>query len=91
MTTTKSQNATPTQALFDQVKALNAEFVKNSRHASKVYLESFERAVDRALEIETRLAGLSQQEWLKEMIEGQGEVTREFASSYTSAVQSLVK
>ena len=38
-----------------------------------------------------QLAGLSQQEWLKSLIEAQVDITRELTGSYTSTARSLLK
>jgi hypothetical protein len=56
-----------------------------------VYLDSYDKAVDRAIEFELKFAGMTQQEWLKGLIETQAEFARELASSYTTTARSLLK
>jgi hypothetical protein len=92
MATTQSKNGTPPlEAAFEQVKDLNEQVLAASRKAGNLYVDSYEKAVDRALELELRFAGLTQQEWLKGMIEAQTDFTREIAKSYTSTARSLLK
>jgi hypothetical protein len=92
MSANQSKNGAPTMdAAFDQIKELNEQFVKSTRQATNLYLDSYEWAVDRTIDLEHRLAELSQQEWLKDVIEAQSEISRELAGSYTTAVRSLLK
>lgn len=92
MATTQSKNGTaPLEAAFEQVKDLNEQVLAAGRKAANLYVDSYEKTVDRALELELRFAGLTQQEWLKSMIEAQTDFTREVAKSYTSTARSLLK
>ena len=92
MATTQTKNGTPTfDQTFDQVKQLNEQVVKAVREAGNVYVDSYEKVVDRTIELELKAADLSQQEWLKNLIEAQADVTRELANSYTTAARNLLK
>ena len=92
MTANQAQNGAPTlETALKQVKELNDQLMKSARQAGQLYLESYEWAVDRTIDFEHRLADLSQQEWLKDVIDAQTEFTREFASSYATSVRSLLK
>jgi hypothetical protein len=92
MTSTQTKNgAPPVEAAFEQVKELNEQFVATARKAGTLYLDSYEKAVDRAVELELKLAGLTQQGWLKSVIEARADITREFTSSYATAARSLLK
>ncbi|HEY2436317.1 MAG TPA: hypothetical protein VGH93_03990 [Solirubrobacteraceae bacterium] len=92
MTTTQTKNgAPPIDAAFEQVKDLNEQFLRTARKAGNLYLDSYEKAVDRAVDLELSLAGLTQQEWLKNVIEAQADIAREVAGSYTAAARSLLK
>lgn len=92
MTTTQTKNgAPPVDAAFEQAKDLNEQFLRAARKAGNLYLDSYENAVGRAVDLELSLAGLTQQEWLKNVIEAQADITREVASSYTAAARSLLK
>ena len=46
-----------------------------ARKAGNLYLDTYEKAVDRTTELQLKLAGLTQQEWLKSLIEAQVDVT----------------
>lgn len=92
MTTAQTKNGTPPiDAAFEQVKELNEQFLAAARKAGKLYLDSYETAAERVVDLEVKLAGLSQQEWLKNVIEAQAEITREIATSYTATARSLLK
>lgn len=92
MTTTRTHNGTPTfDAAFEQLKEAGDQLSATARKASNLYLDSYEQAVDRTIELELRFAGLTQQQWLKDVIEAQAGFTRELTGSYTAAARSLLK
>lgn len=92
MPATQTKNgAPPVEAAFEQVKELNEQFLATARKAGNLYLDSYEKAVDRTVELELKLAGLSRQEWLKSVMEAQADITREITSSYATAARSLLK
>ncbi|MGI8571354.1 MAG: hypothetical protein ACR2L9_01770 [Solirubrobacteraceae bacterium] len=75
----------------DQVKELNDQFLTTARKAGDLYLDSYEKAVDRTVALELKLAGMTQQEWLRSIIEAQADLTREFAGSYATVARSFLK
>jgi hypothetical protein len=92
MATTQTKHATPPfEAAFEQVKDFNEQVMGTARKAGNLYLDSYEKAVDRAIDFEVKVAGMTEQEWLKSLIEMQVDFTRELTSSYTSAARSLLK
>jgi hypothetical protein len=91
MATTQTKNGASFDAAFEQFKDLNEQFLSATRKAGNLYLDSYEKAVDRAIELELKFAGLTQQEWLKSLIEAQVDITREVANSYTTTARSLLK
>lgn len=92
MATTHSKNGAPAiDAVFEQGKDLNEQWLAAARKAGNLYLDSYEKAVDRTIELELKVAGITQQEWLKNLIEAQADFTRELTSSYTSTARSLLK
>jgi hypothetical protein len=92
MATTQTNNGAPAfDAAFEQFKDLNEQVLAAARKAGNLYLDSYEKAVDRTIELELKVAGLTQQEWLKNLIEARADFAREFAGSYTSAARSLLK
>ncbi len=93
MTATQTRNgaATNVDAAYEQVKDFNEQWFTAARKAGTFYLDSYEKLVDRTLEIELRAAALTQQEWLKSLIEAQADFTRELMSSYTTAARGLLK
>lgn len=84
--------AAPTiDAAFEQVKDLNEQFLTAARKAGAVAVDSYEKAVHRAIDLEVKVAGLTQQEWIKNLIEAQAEFARELTESYTTTARSLLK
>jgi hypothetical protein len=92
MTTTQAKTGAPTvDAAFEQVKGLNEQWLGSARQAGTLYLDAYEKAVEQAIELELKVAGYTQQEWLKNLIQTQADFMREVASSYTSTARSLLK
>ena len=88
-TTTKTQY--PFEAPFDQFKGTSDQVLAAARKAGGVYIDSYEQAVDRALEIESRFASSAQPEWLKGLIESHVDVSRELTSAYVNSARSALK
>jgi DNA-binding ferritin-like protein len=91
MATTNTKHETTFDDMFDKATEAGDQFAAAARKIGHAYLDSYDKTVDRAIEAELRLAGHSQQEWLKSLIETQAEFTRELTSSYTGTVRSLLK
>jgi hypothetical protein len=90
--TTAQTTGTPTiDGAFEQAKELNGQLLDVARKLGNLYLDSYEKAVDRAIELERDVAGATQQEWLKDLIGAQAELTRELTESYTSTARGLLK
>jgi hypothetical protein len=91
MASTESKTGKPTiEMAFEQVKELNEQVLAAAREGGKVYVDSYERAVDRAIEFERRLAGTTRQEWLKSLIEAQADFARELTDSYTTMARAFL-
>jgi hypothetical protein len=85
-------NGIPTfDTAFEQVTDLNEQFLAAARKAGNLYLDSYEKAIDRAIEFELKFAGMTQQEWLKSLIEAQADLAREVTGTYTTTARSLLK
>jgi phage-related minor tail protein len=92
MATTQTKNSAQTfDATFEQVKDFNEQFLSAARRAGNLYVDSYEKAVDRAIDFERKVAGLTQQEWLKTLIDAQTDFAREVADSYATAARTLLK
>jgi hypothetical protein len=91
MSTTESKNGTPIEAAFEQATDLSEQFVVAARKAGNLYLDSYEKAVERAVKLELELAGLTKQEWLKTLIEAQADTARDVANAYTTTARTLLK
>ena len=92
MATTTPKTGVPSfDHAFEQVKDSNEQVWTAARKAGNLYLDSYEKAVDRTAELQLKLAGLTQQEWLKSLIEAQVDVSKELAATYTTTVRSFLK
>ncbi|MBV9334938.1 MAG: hypothetical protein JO243_03515 [Solirubrobacterales bacterium] len=92
MATTETKNGIPSlEAAFEQYRESGEQVLTAARKAGNLYLDSYEKAVNRATELQLKLAGLTQQEWLRSLIEAQVDITRELTGSYTTTARSLLK
>ena len=86
---------TDTQQLFEapfkQAKDANEQILTAARNAGALYIDSYEQAVDKALEFETRLATSAQPDWLRSMIEAHIDFSRELSGSYVKTARSVLK
>jgi hypothetical protein len=89
--TSTTKNGAPIDAAFSQVREASEQFLAAARKAGNLYLDSYESAVERTVELERKFASYSQQEWLRNLIDTQADLTHEFASSYTAAARTLLK
>ena len=91
-TTTSPKTGVPSfDEAFEQVKDANEQVWAAARKAGNLYLDSYEKAVDRTAELQLKFAGLTQQEWLKSLIEAQVDASKELVSSYTATARSFLK
>jgi hypothetical protein len=91
-TTTTPKTGVPSfDEAFEQVKDANEQVWAAARKAGNLYLDSYEKAVDRTAELQLKLAGFSQQEWLKSLIEAQVDVSKELVGTYTTTARSFLK
>ena len=78
-------------AAYDQVKDFNEQAWAAARKAGNLYLDSYEKTFDQTVELELKLAGLSQQDWLRNLIEAQVDFAREISNTYTTTARSLLR
>jgi hypothetical protein len=92
MATTATKTGIPTfDAAFDQYRESGEQVLGAARKAGNLYVDTYEKAVERTTELQLKLAGLTQQEWLKSLIEAQVDITRELTGSYATTARSLLK
>lgn len=85
MASTQARNGGPAvEAAFEQFKDSGEQLVEAARKAGNLYLDSYEKVVDRAVDFELKIAEMTQQEWLRSLIETQAKLARELTSSYTT-------
>jgi hypothetical protein len=92
MATNQTKTGAPYfDAALHQVQEASDQFLATARKAGNLYLDSYEKAVERTIKLELSLAEATQQEWLKSLIEAQADVARELTSSYTAAARTVLK
>jgi hypothetical protein len=92
MATTDTKTAIPSfETAFAQIRDINEQLLDVARKAGIQTLDSYEKAADRAIDLERKLAGVTKQEWLKGLIEAHAGVARELTDAYTSTARSLLK
>ena len=91
-TTHTTKNGAPSiEATFEQVKDQGEQFLTQAKKAGNLYVDGYEKAVDRAIELQLKIAGMTQQEWLKGLIEAQTDFARELSQTYTTTARNLLK
>ena len=88
-TTTNTQR--PFEAPFEQFKDANEQILAAARKAGALYVDSYERVVGRALDIESRYAATAQPEWVKSLIESHLDLSRELTSAYVNTARTALK
>jgi hypothetical protein len=92
MTSTQNETeATSSASPFDQLTAINEQFVAAARKAGISYLGTYEKAVGRAIDFELKIADASKQQWLKSLVEAQTGLARDLTTTYASTARSLLK
>jgi hypothetical protein len=92
MATTQTKTHNPSiDGVFERAGEAQEQFAAAARQAGNAYLDSYEKVVDRAIELELKLAGTTQQDWIKSIAETQADFARELASTYTSTARTLLK
>ena len=92
MATTQTKNTISSiDGVFERAGEVHEQFAAAARKAGSAYLDSYEKVVDRAIELELKLAGTTQQDWIKSIAETQAEFARELTNTYTSTARTLLK
>jgi hypothetical protein len=90
-TTTQQKTESFTSEPFMKFTEQGEEFLRGARKASAQYIDLYEKAAARSIELERKVANATQQEWLKSLIEGHVEFATELSSTCTSAARELLK
>ncbi len=92
MATTHTKNAVPPiESAFERANEAGDHLFAAARKAGNLYLDSYEKTVERAIELELKVAGVTQQEWLRNLIEAQTDFARELAGTYAATARTLLK
>jgi hypothetical protein len=85
MAQTQTKTGTPTfEKAFEQLREQSDQFMTAGRKAADLYLDAYEKAVDRTVDLELKLASATKQEWLQNVIEAQADISKELLASYRS-------
>jgi hypothetical protein len=89
--TESNQGAAFLESAFERATEASEQWFAATRKVGNQYLDSYEKAVDQAIELELKFVGATRQEWLQNLIEVQAEFARELTNSYTSTARTLLK
>ena len=78
------------EAGYEQYKQYSEQILDAARKAGVQSIDTYQKAVDRAVDVERKLAGATKQEWLKRLIDSHADMTHELTAAYTSAVRGLL-
>jgi hypothetical protein len=90
-TSTQTKTTPSLEGLFERTTDAQEQFVAAARKAGNAYLDTYEKAVDRAIELELRLVDSTRQEWLKSIVAAQTDFAREIAQTYAGTARTLLK
>lgn len=90
-TSTQTKTAPTLEGLFERTTDAQEQFVAAARKAGHAYLDSYEKAVDRAIELELRLVDSTRQDWLKSIVTAQTDFAREISQTYAGTARTLLK
>jgi len=92
MATTQTRTGIPTfEGALTQIRDFNEQMLDVARKAGVQTLDTYEKAADRAIDLERKLAGATKQEWLKSLIEAHADAASELTDAYTTSARSLLK
>jgi hypothetical protein len=91
MTTTQAKPEPTIEAIYSHIKDFNEQLTDAARKAGSQYVDSYAKAVDRAIDIERKVAGATKQEWVKSIIDAHADIASDITEAYTSSVRSLLK
>jgi hypothetical protein len=90
--TTQANGSIPQfDAAFEQMMKFNEQFAAMARKAGNLYIDAYERAADRAIDLESKAADLAQQEWLETLLRAHTDVARELTASCASTARTLLR
>lgn len=91
-TATDTKKATQSfDTAFEQMREAGDQAFANARKLGNQYLDLYEQQADRAIDLERKLAGSTQQEWMSSMITAHADLARELTDTYTSTARGLLK
>ena len=92
MATQTSTKTPPTaEAAFEQIKEVNESMLEAAKKAAIQSLDTYEKAVDRVIDLERKLGDATKQDWLKTMVEAQAEITKDLTHAYATTVRGILK
>ncbi len=88
MASTETKTQAPSfEGAFEQLREQGEQFFTTSRKAANLYLDAYEKAVDRTVDLEVKFANVTKQEWLHNVIEAQADIAHELVASYRTLLK----
>ena len=73
-----------------QAEQLGEQVLSAARKAGNWSLDSYEQAVDGVVNLQHKLVDLTGQDWLKDVAEAQGDMTRQIVKAYTDTARAAL-
>lgn len=93
---TKTETAAPTfdtAAMEDavtRVRELNERIIASSKAAGLTTLDAYEKALASMLEVETKVAGATQLDWMTTIAQAHADFVKDVSALYTKAARDLL-
>ena len=91
MATQTKSAASNVNGLFERTTQAQEQFTSAAQKAGHAYLDTYEKAVDRSIDLQLRFADSTRQDWLKSITEAQTDFARELTHTYASTARTLLK
>jgi hypothetical protein len=79
------------ESAMARIRELNERAMQAARVAGEASLDAYEKAMKSFVDVEERLAGATQLDWVKAIVGAQAEFVQGISSSYVNAARDLIK
>jgi len=83
-------NAPDLNEAADKITQLNARLLETGKRVGNLYLDSYDKLIEDVTSYQQKFAEASPDDTIKSVVSTQVDLTRQFASAYTSAARELI-
>jgi hypothetical protein len=84
-------SASSASDVTQRIRDLNEKIIEAAKGAGNSSLDAYEKALTSILDLENRIAGASQLEWVSAVAKAHTNFVTELTNTYTKAARSLLK